>query len=146
MMDSLTIIGTASSVANVVELLGKTISVLRDFYVRWKDAEFVVLNLISQLTVLRAALSKIRDWIDADLREPQHHQLVMDLDTCLKYCKLLVSKIDSQVSELMRTPDDRLVMMSRMKVVFESKANEDLQKLIERQTGALTLLLTAFNW
>jgi len=63
----------------------------------------------------------------------------------LACCRILVDKMNAQVSELHRTADNALDLASKIKVVLGSKANEDLQKVIERQISALTLLLTACN-
>jgi hypothetical protein len=39
-----------------------------------------------------------------------------------------------------------LELRQKFKVVFGSAGPENIQKTIERQTSALTLLLTACNW
>jgi hypothetical protein len=145
MADPITITGTAGAVANIIDVISKTIKSLRDLHNRWRDADFTVLNLIAQLTALKAALGKILEWIDSDLAE-QHHQLVMDLDLSMTCCKMLIAKMDAQVSEFHRTADDVLDVGSKIKVVFGARANEDLQKVIERQISALTLLMTACSW
>ena len=143
-MDPITAIGTAGAIANIIDVVSKIIKSLRDLCDRWKDADFTLLNLITQLTALRAALSKIQEWIDSDLADiPQHHQLVMDLDLSITCCRMLINKMDAQVSEVNRTADDTLNIRSKIRVVFGAKASEDLQKPIERQIGALTLLLAA---
>jgi|SRR5579862_3720083 len=144
MADPITILGTAGAVTDIIGVVGKTVKSLRDLHDRWRDADFTVLNLITQLTALKAALSKIQEWIDSDPAE-QHHQLVMDLDMSMTCCRMLISKMDAQVSELHRTADEALDLGSRIKIVFGNKANEDLQKVIERQISALNLLLTACN-
>ncbi|KAH0559729.1 hypothetical protein GP486_003753 [Trichoglossum hirsutum] len=145
-MDPITAIGTAGAIANMIDVVSKAIKSLRDLCDRWKDAGFTILNLIAQLTALRAALTKIQEWIDSDLAGiPQHHQLVMDLDLSVTCCRMLINRIDAQVSELDRTAGDTLDVRSKIRVVFGAKAIEDLQKAIERQIGALTLLLTACN-
>ncbi|OCL04708.1 hypothetical protein AOQ84DRAFT_380310 [Glonium stellatum] len=53
--------------------------------------------------------------------------------------------MDMEVTALHRTTDNNLDVQSKIKVVFKGKANEHLQKVIERQVSALTLLLTACN-
>jgi hypothetical protein len=47
MADPLTIISAAASVASIVELLGKTVSAFHTLHNRWKEAEFIFINLIA---------------------------------------------------------------------------------------------------
>jgi guanine nucleotide-binding protein G(i) subunit alpha len=145
MTEAIAVIGTAASVANIIDVLSSTISTIGELRKQWKEADFTFLCLVSQLTALRAALAKIKEWADVDIADP-HHQLVMDLDTSMSCCRILISKIDGRISELHQNPNEKLDFSSKMKIVFGSKSMDDLQKMIERQTNALTLLLTACNW
>ena len=146
-MDPATIVGTAAAVADIVGIIIKTINVLRDLHNRWKDADLTIVNLMAQLTSMKAALNKISEWISSDLADvPQHHQLVLDLQDSVTCCTALVKSMDGQISKLDWTTDNTLDLSSRIKLVFENKASKDFQKFIKRQTSALTLLLTACNW
>jgi guanine nucleotide-binding protein G(i) subunit alpha len=145
MADPLTIIGAASSVAGIVELLGKTVSALLTLHSRWKDADFTFINLIAQLTALKAALSKLQEWMDTDMDEP-HHQLVMDLEASVTCCRMLVRRMDSEVEDLQQNSGTGLDAQNKIKLVIKSGTLEELQKMVDRQTSALTLLLTACNW
>jgi len=145
MAEAIAVIGTAGSVANVIDVLSNTIATIRELRNEWKEADLTFLCLVSQLAALRAALTKIKEWADVDIPD-LHHQLVMDLDTSMSCCRILISKIEGRISELHQTPDEKLDFSSKMKIVFGSKGMDDLQKSIERQTNALTLLLVACNW
>ena len=146
-MDAITILGTAGAVVNIIDLIGKSINTLRKLHEKWKDAEFIILNLITQLIALKAALSKISEWISSDLAyHPHHYQLVMDLGESIGCCKMLVKSMDSQLARLQCGSDNKLDFESRLRVVFEDKISQDFQKYIKRQTNALTLLLVACNW
>jgi hypothetical protein len=70
----------------------------------------------------------------------------MDLGSSLLCCKTLVGKIDAQLSALQQESDGSLGMASRIKFILRSHDIEGIQKMIERQTNTLTLLLTACNW
>ncbi|MCJ1402596.1 hypothetical protein MMC11_005816 [Xylographa trunciseda] len=132
--------------ADIAGLIGKTIKVLRELHNRWNTADITILNLIVQLTSLKAALNKISEWISSDLvDEPQHHQLLLDLEDSLTCCRILINSMDDQVSNLDWTTVNTLDIGSRIRVVFENKTSKDFQKYIKRQTSALTLLLTACN-
>lgn len=145
MADPFTIIGTAASVASIVEILVKTVSTLSELHGRWKLADFTFINLIAQLTALKAALNKLQEWMDADMEDP-HHQLVMDLELSITCCRMLVSKLDFEVSQLGQNDDSGLDKKGKMKLVVKNGTLEELQKMVERQTNALTLLLTVCNW
>jgi hypothetical protein len=143
-MDPITIIGTASSVASIVEVIAKTIGSLRALHDRWNGADLTILNLISQLSALRAALNKISEWITSDLSSnPQHHQLVIDLEDSVACCSMLIKFMDTQLSKLDWTAESTLDLGSRIRVVFEDKGSKEFQINIQRQTSALTLLLAA---
>ena len=145
MADPLTIIGAAASVAGIVELLGKTVTVLHTLHSRWKDADFTFINLIAQLTALKAALSKLQEWMDTDMDEP-HHQLVMDLEASVTCCRMLVRRMDSEVEDLQQNSGTGLDAQNKIKLVVKNGTLEELQKMVDRQTSALTLLLTVCNW
>jgi hypothetical protein len=145
MADPISIIGTFGAVANIIDVVGKTISTIRELRDEWKEADLTFLSLAAQLTALKAALTKIKEWTDNELGE-SHHQLVMDLDVSMSCCRMLIGKINILLSKLHQTADETLDFSSKVKLVFGSKTIDDVQKLIEQQTSALTLLLTACNW
>ena len=144
MAEAIAFLGTAGAVANILDILGKTISTIHELRQQWKQADFTLLNLIAQLTALKAALGKIKEWTDQDLVD-QHHQLVMDLDVSLTCCRMLVAKVDTHISEVQPQPDGSLATAGKFKLVFGASKMEELQKMIDRQTNTLTLLLTACN-
>jgi guanine nucleotide-binding protein G(i) subunit alpha len=145
MADPLTIIGTGSSVVGIIEVLAKTMSRLGELKERWKQADFTFINLIAQLSALKAALNKLQGWIDSDVDETRH-LLVMDLEVSITCCRTLIDKINAEVSNLYRVADNGLSSQGKLKLVLKNGTLEGLQKMVERQTNALTLLLTVCNW
>lgn len=146
-MEPVAFLGTADAVASIISVICKTISTLKDLHDKWKDADLTILNLVSQLSSLKAALGKIAEWIASDLADlPQHHQLVMDLENSITCCKMLLGSMDVQLSKLDWNAESHLDLGSRIRVVFEDKASRDFQTFVARQTSALTLLLVACNW
>lgn len=145
MAEALAVIGCAGAICNVVDGISKIISIITELRTRWEDADLTLLSLASQLTALRAASTKIQDWISQDLQDA-HHQLVMDLEISVSCCRLLISKVETFFCDLALLIDKPLDLRSKYKVVFGSAGPESVQKLIGRQTSALTLLLTACNW
>lgn len=103
-----------------------------------------LLSLNSQLSALRAALGKIKEWMEIGVDE-LHHQLVLDLGTSITCCEMLVSKIYGIVMNLQKTSNGKLATAAKARFLFKSSEMTGLQNMIDRQTSALTLLLTACN-
>lgn len=146
-MDAITILGTAGAVANIIDSVAKSINVLHELYDRWKSADLAMMNLITQLVALKAAIGKISEWISSDLAyEPHHYQLVIDLGDSIGCCRILVKSMEERLTTLKCNEEDNLDFSSRLQMVFEHKTWCDFQRYIKRQTDALTLLLVACNW
>jgi hypothetical protein len=145
MAEALAIVGSIGAISSLVAGISKVILLITDLTAVWDDADLTLLSMASQLTALRAATTKIQEWMDGGFQDA-HHQLVMDLDVSIKCCHLLISKVEAFLSELSDFTEKPLDLRHKFKVVFGSAGPENVQKLIERQTSALTLLLTACNW
>jgi guanine nucleotide-binding protein G(i) subunit alpha len=145
MADPITIIGATAAVADILGLLCKVISTVSELRRQWTDADLVVFTFESQLITLKAALIKIKEWMDANFDDP-HYQLVMDLDRCIACCGMLISRIDAQLASIIPTGGIQLNTISKLQLLFKTKGIKDVQECIDRQTNALTLLLTACNW
>ncbi|RYP40254.1 hypothetical protein DL767_001797 [Monosporascus sp. MG133] len=144
MAEVIAAIGTAGALANIIDVVGKTIATLNDIRNAWKEAELTLLCLESELGALRTAFARIQEWVDMDDGD-LHHLLVMDLGRSMTCCRLLMSKIDGEMSRLQHHPDDTLSFSGKAQLVFGKKGIEELENLIQRQTSALTLLLTVCN-
>jgi len=145
MADPLTCIGAAASVGGIVDMLSRTINLINWVAEQWKDAQLAFLSLQTQLLVLRAALSEIQKWFQSSGAYGVHHQLTMDLDSVLLCCKSLISRIDSHLSGLRRDASGQLGTIAKVKLVLGGRNIGEIQKMVEQQTGALNLLLTACN-
>lgn len=133
------------AVSNIIDLVSKTINSIRDLRGRWKEADLAFLSLAAQLTALRAALTKIQEWSNNELSGDLDYQLIMDLDVSMSCCRLLVGKFDDFFFKLDQTTDEPFDFAGKVKFVFGTRELENVQKMVERQIGALTLLLTACN-
>jgi hypothetical protein len=145
MAEALAVVGSVGAICSLVAGIGKVILLITDISAKWQDADLTLLSMASQLTALRAATTKIQEWTEGGLQNA-HHQLIMDLDISIKCCQLLISKAEGFFAELADLTDKPLDLRQKFKVVFGSAGPENVQKLIERQTSALTLLLIACNW
>jgi len=62
------ILRTAGSIANIIDILGKTINTISELRNQWQDADLAVLIFKTQLTALQAALTKIKKWTDTNFK------------------------------------------------------------------------------
>ncbi|KAL2836701.1 hypothetical protein BJX68DRAFT_273399 [Aspergillus pseudodeflectus] len=143
MAEPISIIGTAGALANIVQLATQTITAIRDLRSDWKDTDLTLLSITGQLSALRLALTKIEEWMAVD--PAAHHQLVMDLDDSIRCCNILLTKLQELVDSLEMKQNNALYFQSKLKLVFGKKSIGDIQSLLEHQTNALNLLLSAFN-
>ncbi|KAL4784386.1 G-protein alpha subunit-domain-containing protein [Aspergillus varians] len=143
MADPISIIGTAGALANIIQLATQAITAMRELQSDWKDADLIFLSLTGQLSSLRLALTKINEWMA--LETGAHYQLVMDLDDSIKCCNILLTKLQELVGSLHQKQNSALNFQSKIKLAFGKKSIDDIQNLLEHQTNALNLLLTACN-
>ena len=144
MADPISIIGATASVLSIIDVLAKTIGAIHSLRGQWKDADMALLSLNSQLSALRAALGKIKEWMESSIEEI-HHQLVLDLGTSITCCEILASRVYGLLTNLQKTSNGKLATAAKARFVFKSSEMTGLQKMIDRQTSTLTLLLTACN-
>ncbi|KAH7073815.1 hypothetical protein BKA63DRAFT_604128 [Paraphoma chrysanthemicola] len=144
MAEVLAVVGAIGAIANIIDATSKVISILSGIKARWKDADITMLSLASQLFAFRAALRKIQVWVDRERMQP-HHQLIMDLDETLAFCEILIGRIEAIFEDWEQLLDKPAAAMTRWKVTFGEKGVDNVLVLVERQTSALTLLLTACN-
>jgi hypothetical protein len=145
MADPVSVIGTASALVNVIQIVSQVIVAIRDLQSDWSDTDLTSLSLASQLTALCVALTKIKEWLCSDTGDA-HHQLVMDLDESINCCKVLLTKLQDLVDSLRQKRTNTLDFQSKLKLVFGKKSIDNIQKLLEHQTNTLSLLLAACNW
>ncbi|KAF5723282.1 GNA-3 g alpha subunit GNA-3 [Fusarium mundagurra] len=144
MADLLSIIGTAGAIANIIDVLTKTITTVCDMRQAWKIADLSVFTFENQLNLLKFALFEIQKWTESRSDE-QSHQLVMQVDSCVTCCRLLIGKIDTEVSQFQKNASGDLELGSKLSFLFKTKDMEQIQRMVDQQTHTLTLLLTACN-
>ncbi|KAF5625049.1 GNA-3 g alpha subunit GNA-3 [Fusarium sp. NRRL 52700] len=144
MADPISIIGTAGAIANIIDVLTKTITTVCEMRQAWKIADLAVFAFENQLSLLKLALFEIQKWTESRFRE-QSHQLVMQVDSCVTCCRLLIAKIDGEVSQLQKTTAGDLELSSKLSFLFKTKDMEQIQRMVDQQTHTLTLLLSACN-
>ncbi|KAH7248547.1 G-protein alpha subunit-domain-containing protein [Fusarium redolens] len=144
MADPLSVIGTAGAIANIIDVLTKTITTVSDMRQAWKVADLTVFAFENQLNLLKFALCEIQKWTESRSNE-QSHQLVMQVDSCVTCSRLLIGKIDGEVSQFQKTTAGNLEFGSKLSLLFKTKDMEQIQRMVDQQTHTLTLLLSACN-
>ena len=141
------VVGTTGAIIGIVDVITRSMLVLRALRDKYKTATLTISNFITQLTSLKAALSKISEWIASELVDaPQHHQLIIDLEEAIVCCRILVQSVDEEIEQLEKDDEGSLDVHSRIQVMLKTQKFEDFQTFIQRQISALGLLLTACNW
>lgn len=144
MADPLTIFGAVASTVQIIDVLAKSIAALDTLRTQWQTSDIALLSLTSQLSALSAALSKIQEWMESGVEE-MHYQLVMDLNAAITCCKVLSAKVYAEISDLQNGNGAKMLAAAKARFLFRRNGVGELQSMIDRQTGALTLLLTACN-
>lgn len=145
MAEVLGIIGSIGAVVNIIDATSKLIATINDLRARWNDADLTLLSLASQLKAFRAALRRIEEWMETS--DPDvHHQLLMDLDDTLSCCATLINRLETISAKWSPSIGQGTNSNTRRDIVFNGKGLDNVLILVERQTNALTLLLTACNW
>jgi hypothetical protein len=144
MADPISIFGAMAGVIQIIDILSKSIAALDDLRSQWQSSDLALLSLTTQLTALSAALAKIQEWMASSVEE-LHHQLVMDLKSSIDCCDVLAAKVYSEISDLQKAPGGTLLLTAKARFTFRRNGLGQLQIMIDRQTSALTLLLTACN-
>ncbi|KAH7392981.1 hypothetical protein BKA66DRAFT_439102 [Pyrenochaeta sp. MPI-SDFR-AT-0127] len=145
MAEPLIIVGCVGAICTIIDTTSKAISTLNDLRNKWATLDLTLLALASQLTALRAALSKIQTWIRGNYGQVPHFQIVMDLDVSVACCKLLMSELGNFLSRLNNNRTRHLSFARKVQATFSHRWVEEIEKLLQQQTSALTLLLTALN-
>src|ERR1700761_4820387 len=100
-MDPVSVAGILGSCGSITELIVKFIKTLRETQEQFKRANLTISLLVSPLTTLKAALGQLEEWISETFAtSPQHYQFVMDTETAVTSCSLIISFMDEPISKL----------------------------------------------
>jgi len=144
MADPITILGAASAVVTIIDLLAKTIRSVSELRSKWSMADLTVSTFEMQLTGLNFALTEIRKWADCNSEDP-HYQLSMDLDHCLSHCRLLIEVIDREIADLRTSEDSQHDVAARIRILFKTQGMSEAQEMIKHVSSTLGLILGACN-
>ncbi|KAJ4359584.1 uncharacterized protein N0V89_000139 [Didymosphaeria variabile] len=131
-----------SAVAANLDRLRSSIDALRQLHDRFPDGSGTIINLIAQLSSLKANLGEMQDWMNYAINE-MHSQLLNDLDLLMTSCSLLVRNLDSLTAQMRQPDHDKADWALKLKFRVGSRSMHRLRGVAKRQTDAVSLLLAA---
>lgn len=136
-------LGIVAGVSSIVSVIGKTVSTLNQLRQKYRDAELNINHLTGHLRIVQTALLQVQRWAECN---SQHFQLMMDLESAVTYCKMLVDYIHNQISKFSWGDDELLGLGSKVIYLLEDQATKDCLNRLDHSINALNLCLTAFQW
>ena len=99
MAEPVSVLSVIASVASVINALTKSIDVVSNLTVQWKESDLVFTRLKSRLQLLFSALGKIQHWVNSTVPEEAHQQLLMDLESMIQCIKMLSVKLEDTLGD-----------------------------------------------
>jgi hypothetical protein len=142
-MDTVSVVNLVGSCDDVLDLVDKSI---KNLHFSQEHNSSTVTLLDGQLVKLHTALQQAEQWIQYDLvsTERHHHQFIVELETALSACKLLVSLIHQSTTK--KAHHDSGAAKSRIRAVWEERVIKDCLAHLTWQVSAFNLLISAFQW
>lgn len=134
--------GLVAAVSANLDRLRSTIDALRQLHDQWQDNNGTIINVIAQLSALKANLGEMQDWMNYAINE-MHPQLLTDLDLLMTSCSLLVRNLDALTAQLRQPDHDKADWALKLKFRVGSRSMNRLKSVAKRQTDAVSLLLAA---
>jgi len=146
-MDPVSVLGLISSLITIADVIKGSLTRLRSLQSNYQNSSLAISLLIGQLNTLKAALDQITEWVSSSLVNiTKHQQLVLDLDTSVESCKVLLMFLDQRIGQLTWSDEDALDVKGKIVFLWEKLGLNDFTNHLNNQTNALNLLLTALNW
>lgn len=140
-------IGTVGAIVGIIDVATRSICALSNIRWRFKEVNFSLDLLTGQLCAVRTALDQVQRFMNEELLGfESHYQLVLDLDVSLSCCKRLVDFLHEHIQKLEHNDDDSLTFMSKVQTMLQNQGMQECLTHLDRQIGALNLVLTAFKW
>lgn len=135
-----------SNVLRLIALSVDIIKALNRLCNRYIMARVRLHGVIINVTILRTVLRRINELARSETLE-RHHQLVMDFETSLAFCKTVLEKLNASVQDL--TKDGKPAepaFHQRFMAIFSTASLNDMESILDRQVGTLNLLLSVYLW
>lgn len=144
MAEPLTIIGGVGSILQIISSVTKLSKSLNEVRESYDNVALNTTLVASQLSTIRAALEALHAWRASDKEETEASlQLDQDLGLSLSCCAVLITVIDSKLTESGYQPGFGL--KQKIKYIWLEDILKEYVSNLEGQVRALQLLLTIFQ-
>ena len=139
-------LGLVAGIASIVTIIGKSVCTLNTIRAKYKDAAFNVNLLTAHLHTVKVALLQVETLvIETRENEPQHQQLMVELEQSLDHCGSLIQHIHDHISKF-EWNDELLRVGNKALFLLEDQNTKDMMTHLDRHINALNLFLNAFRW
>lgn len=141
------VIGAVGAIVGIVDVVSRTVLTLRDIKARLDGADAKLVELIGELTAIKAALSHVKGLIEDNANEDVHYQFVMDLEDTLGCCLPLVQLIDDRVMQAGWHEGETSLEAFKNKIALVLRHEDTMDALarVNRMLTALNTLILAYN-
>ena len=139
-------LGVVAGVTSIVSVIGKSLTALNQLRQKYRDAELNINHLTGHLRIVQTALLQVQKWAECLPDNSQHFAFVVDLESAISYCSMLVDYIHKQISKFSWDDDQLLGTGSKVIYLLEDQATKDCLNRLDHSINALNLCLSAFRW
>ena len=137
------VVGGISAIITIIDgvaTLAKRLNEVRDKY---ENVALYITLACARLSSMRAALEAIREWSsNTSDTSDLSRQLHQDLDVSLKCCAILIDVINAKLGEAGYTTG----LKEKIRYLWLEDTLKEYISNLEGQVGALSLLLSIFQW
>ncbi|KAI1343214.1 G-protein alpha subunit-domain-containing protein [Xylariaceae sp. FL0016] len=145
-MDPASAVGLASAVVGIGDVITKSLKSLLDLESRFQDADLKIMDLVGQLSTLKAALNHVSWFAYGSPVTPSHRLLIDDLSVTLRCCEEVVAILDDRIQTAKKHESSGVTDSGGNVAWWEESTADEYMGFLDNQITALNLLLTAFQW
>jgi hypothetical protein len=134
----------SAALTKIRKLLDGIISKIGCYESQGKETSRNFRNITRRLAFLNDTIAAFDIRMENYRMEP-HEQFSMDLTTSMLWCEILVIKLDYSLESTCHTSEKTPLLAKRIRMVIP-KRTKPLEELIELQTSAFHLLISAYEW
>lgn len=149
-MGSVPVAGLASAALQVIGSIESAIQGLHSLKGKFQGADNTIRLLISQLSMIKAALFQIRDWAEFNSDDsPNGTEFIRGLKDTLDECQAVMGLLSEELKGLTSPPtllDSLPSQRNGAKILWGDAAMKGHLSTLSRQKQALQVLITASQW
>lgn len=149
MAEAAAILTCVGSSAGILVTITKIIHTLSEVRNQYRYAETTIRLLMTQLSTIKSALLRIRDWADFALtNQSLPESLANDLDVAMEGCEIAMDCLAEEVNSLVGDSGTSFpgTAAARAKVVWDESNMKEHQVRLSHQVQALQLIIQICDW